>query len=71
MLLHMLRVKHNNVNENLTSHNFINLTVKGAIAPRVHASLNCYNFFVTQAICIKVYSFLKPNVWIKGEFTDL
>ena len=35
---------------------------KGALAPSVHASLNCYNFFVTQAIYIKVYIFLKPSV---------
>ena len=36
--------------------------VKGALAPSVHASLNCYNFFVTQAIYIKVYIFLKSSV---------
>ena len=33
--------------------------LKVARAPSVHASLNCYNFFVTQAIYIKEYIFLK------------
>ena len=32
------------------------------IAPRVHASLNCYIFFVTQAMYIKeVYIFFKAK----------
>ena len=32
--------------------------LRGGIFPQVHASLNCYNIFVTQGIHIKVYFFL-------------
>ena len=53
-----------NTKMNLVSCNskYVNkvVSLRGDVAPRVHASLtclNCYNCFVTQAIYIKVYIF--------------